>query len=303
MSRDVLARSPALRYWLYRGLFAIAPYVPLRFAQGVGWLCGALFHGFDRRGRRRVADNIRGLITPARRKHLPFLVRRSYCRFGLVCAEGLKLHCLPDRLAHEPMMRITDPWRVLDDPPLKGPGMYCTVHANWELFPPLFLKRGLIDRLHIIALPHGDQRVDDFFYQRRDAVGVESMLLDAAPLASLRALRDGAIFGLVGDRDYTKHGIPVTLAGRATTIPVGPAALALQAGIPIVPVLLGRNGYTRTWVMMGPPVHAEPNLPRRQQIAQLSQRLADWYSRFLRTVPDQWVVFHDQWATGQVHTP
>ena len=71
--------------------------------------------------------------------------------------------------------------------------------------------------------------------------------------------------------------------------------MAVQAKIPIKPVVLARNGYTRIWVLVGKPIHVDESLPRREQIQKLSQDTADWYTRTIRHMPDQWVVFHDQW--------
>ena len=53
--------------------------------------------------------------------------------------------------------------------------------------------------------------------------------------ALLRTLRDGKLVGLLCDRDIAGNGVEVEFFGERTTLPAGPAALALRTGAPILP--------------------------------------------------------------------
>lgn len=302
MSRDALARLPAVRWIVYRGLFTLGPWMPLAATRLAGWILGGIWWYVDGVGRRTVAGNLLGLAR-VRRQHLPTLVRRAFCRAGLGMAEGLRLGRLPASEAAPPRFRIVDPWRCFATLPLRGPCVFATVHCNWELLPALCRRRGVFERLHVFSLTHDDPRIDRLFHHARDRLGIESLLADRAPLAGLRALKAGAVFGLVADRDYTGHGMSVPLLGRAVCLPAGPAALALQADVPVVPVLLARAGWTRCVLLLGRPLHPPPGCSKREQIEALTRDLAVQFSRFLRAVPDQWVVFHRFWPEGPRQGP
>ena len=69
----------------------------------------------------------------------------------------------------------------------------------------------------------------------------------------------------------------------------------MQAGVPVVPVLLARAGWTRCMLVLGRPLHPPPGRPKREQIEALTRALGAEFSRYLRAVPDQWVVFHRYW--------
>lgn len=51
----------------------------------------------------------------------------------------------------------------------------------------------------------------------------------------LRALRNNEVVCLLSDRDLTGGGIPVQFFGETTTLPAGPATLALRTGAALLP--------------------------------------------------------------------
>lgn len=295
MSRDVLEASPGLRRLTYRLLFVAVPLIPLQACRFMAWVGATVFWFLDARGRRVVAANLAPLIASRAHEPLRRAVRRSYICFTLSLAEGLHLHRLPPAMLTLPGYRCTDPWKVLADPPLRGPRIMVTLHMNWELAPALLHQRGELALLHALSLTHHDEEIDALYERYRAAAGVRSLWLDRAPLASLRALGEGAVLGIVGDRDYTGKGIAVRVCDRPLRIPVGPAALAVQTGAPIQPAMLARRGLGRFHMLLGRPIHARTDRPKRDEIRRISDELAHWFERCLRAAPSQWVAFHPVW--------
>ena len=64
----------------------------------------------------------------------------------------------------------------------------------------------------------------------------------------LKALRDNDVVCLLCDRDLERNGVEVEFFGERTTLPAGPATLALRTGAPLLPVgvLLHRRRTTVT---------------------------------------------------------
>ena len=295
MSRDVLQRSPRLRRATYRLLFTLVPLISLEACRFIAWLGATVFWFLDARGRRVVGANLAPLIASRSHDALRRAVRRSYLCFTFSLAEGLHLHRLPPAMLTAPGYRVTDPWRMLADPPLRGPLIMATLHMNWELAPALLHQRGELELLHALSLTHNDEEIDSLYDRYRAAAGVRSLWLDRAPLASLRALAEGAVLGIVGDRDYTGGGVAVAVCGRTLRIPVGPAALAVQSGATVHPSVLARRGLSRFHLLLGRPIQARPGLPKREEIRRICDELARWYERVLRAAPAQWVAFHPVW--------
>ena len=85
------------------------------------------------------------------------------------------------------------------------------------------------------------------FVEFRETLGFEVVPLSGAaraPYARLKeVLEGGGIVCLLGERDFTRAGVPVSFFGEATTFPAGPAKLALDTGAPL---LVAHSWFTGT---------------------------------------------------------
>ena len=91
----------------------------------------------------------------------------------------------------------------------------------------------------------GDPGLQDYFVRTRGAAGVRIVGLREARRELLAALRAGTSVGLVGDRDLTGGGVPVTLFGAPASMPLGPAMLAVESGAPLYVAAVRRAGPAR----------------------------------------------------------
>jgi len=294
MSRDVLARRPWLRRRCYALAATFSAHCPLWAARTLAWFVALAWYLGDRRGRETVARNLAAFIPAGCPEARRRAVRRSFRDFAFAVAETFALPRLRARRLAD-RVEVIDPWGVFARRPISGPTVLATVHCNWEQGAGLLHHLGLTAGVEVVALSTGDAAVDAVFERLRAGVGCRSLLLDRAPLASLRALKAGKVLGLVCDRDYTGGGMSVRFGGRRLAFPVGPAALAVQCGAQIVPCLFARRGASRFAIVIGRPLRAVSDLGKAAQVAVLTQRLADTCSRFLAAVPAQWVAFHEMW--------
>lgn len=296
MSRDVLATHPRLRLAIYRTGTAVARTCPLWAGRLLAWLAGTLAWAFDPHGRAVVRRNLAHFIPAACRDARERAVRRSYVAFCCYLFESFRLDRLPPWFFGPDRLRHFDPCGVFSASTPRGPAILVTVHCNWELASAALKRLGWIDQVQVVVLPSGDPRIDAIFERQRNAVGARSLPLDRAPLGTLRALRAGGTIGLVGDRDYRGTGMPVPFAGETMTIPIGPAALAVQTGAPIIPVLLARRGLTRFDLLIGRPLRANPDAAKGSEVERLTTELAGVLARFIAAAPAQWVAFHPAWG-------
>lgn len=112
---------------------------------------------------------------------------------------------------------------------------------------------------------------------------------DTGALASLRAdLRRGRLVGLVADRDFTRHGVPVvwqTGSGPVSVrMPQGPAALAQELQVPLFALVCSFEG-SRMRIDV-----SEPIVPSKdeQTLTEATQYLADFFSSKIRQHPVDW---------------
>lgn len=136
----------------------------------------------------------------------------------------------------------------------------------------------------------------DFLMARRmSGRGVRMIPMAGALRPLMKALRDGGLVTLAGDRDVAGDGLPATLFGHPTTLPPGPAALALTTGRPLAAAICTRIGpeqfLARIW-----PVEAPLTGDRRLDIAALTDALARRFEEMLAPAPEQWfATFQPLW--------
>lgn len=102
-------------------------------------------------------------------------------------------------------------------------------------------------------------------------------------------LRDGGLVCLPAERDLSSNGVQVTLFGEATRMPKGSAVLALRTGAALVPAILSYEGTEpnhRLVIDLRDPI--APPEPGPDQVARMTQALADVFSQGIAAHPADW---------------
>jgi KDO2-lipid IV(A) lauroyltransferase len=111
----------------------------------------------------------------------------------------------------------------------------------------------------------------------------------------MAALRRGVPVGLVGDRDLTGGGTPIQLFGAPMPMPMGPAMLALESGVPTFALAVRRvaGGRYRGRVI---PIEVPAEGSRRERVTTTMNRFATAFETLIADAPDQWwAVFFPLW--------
>lgn len=138
----------------------------------------------------------------------------------------------------------------------------------------------------------------DWFIARREGVGLTVIPLGprAGP-AALRDLRANRVVALLCDRDIAGGGVEVDFFGERTTLPAGPARLALRTGAALLPTAVyfdGRDGHRG---VIRPPLRLERTGKRVHDVTLLTQALASELESFIRAAPHQWHLFQPNWPS------
>jgi lauroyl/myristoyl acyltransferase len=143
-----------------------------------------------------------------------------------------------------------------------------------------------------------------WFVAQRAAIGLTIIALEpGAGGALLRTLRDGGLIGLLCDRDIDGTGIEVEFFGERTTLPAGPATLALRTGAPILPTAVYAGpGHDHTVLILAP-VPAERAGRLRDDVARVTQDVARALEELIRRAPDQWYMFQPNWPSDRCASP
>lgn len=140
----------------------------------------------------------------------------------------------------------------------------------------------------------------EWFVDLRSALGMCVVPLGpGAATAVMRALRDNHVVCLLADRDLQGGGPEVEFFGERTTLPAGPATLALRTGAPILPTAIyftGRVDGHVAWVR--PPIPVDRREKRlRDDVDRITQLAAAELEILIRRAPSQWHMFQPNWPS------
>ena len=149
----------------------------------------------------------------------------------------------------------------------------------------------------VVVEPVEPPELAEWFIGLRQEFGMDVIPLgpDAASRVA-RALGDNRIVCLLCDRDLNGGGIAVELFGEQTTLPAGPATLAVRSGAPLLPTATYFDGSTRLGVVR-PPIDTTREGKLRQDVSRITQDLATELEGLIRRAPDQWHLLQPNWPS------
>ena len=140
-----------------------------------------------------------------------------------------------------------------------------------------------------------DAGLQAYFERTRGVAGIRLVGLREARRELTHALRNGIPVGLVGDRDLTGGGTLVPLFGAPALMPMGPAMLAVETGVPTYGMTVRRagDGHFRGKII---PIDVPAEGTRRERVTTTMTRLAAAFEDLIADAPDQWwAVFFPIW--------
>lgn len=287
-----------LAYLGLRAGMAIVGVLPARIARALGSAVGAVWHWVDG-DRRRMAQRhmTRVLGDEAAGRDASSRVMRSYGRYF---AEALwaRGHRVPQMLAQTRTENLDLIIAAHDD----GNGMiYALPHmGNWEAAAPVAVN----ERIPIVAVAENlrNRRITDWFTRMRGEFGIEVVLATGGIEVTRRleaAISANKAVALLSDRDLKGRGVKVEFFGEVTTMPAGPATLAVKTGAPLFPVATYFDGQGYRVVIR--PALAVPDLETRsEQVTALTQSLAVELERLIRQAPHQWHLVVPNWPSDEI---
>ncbi len=140
----------------------------------------------------------------------------------------------------------------------------------------------------------------EWFTRQRSALGLTVLPLGSGTTGRLvQALREGRIVGLVADRDLAGHGIPVDFFGEKTTLPGGPAMLALRTGAPLFAAAVYQRPAGYYHAVVRPPLSCRRTGRFRDDVEAITVELAREFENLIRTAPSQWHMFQPNWPSDR----
>jgi KDO2-lipid IV(A) lauroyltransferase len=177
-----------------------------------------------------------------------------------------------------------------------GPILVLPHLGGWE-WAGFWLTRTLQIPVTVVVEPVEPVELFDFFAEFRRRLGMSIVALGPSAAGEvLRAIKRTEVVCLLADRDIQGDGVPVTFFGERTTMPAGPATLALRTGAPLLPAAAYFTPDAHRAVVE-PPIPVERRGRLRDDVARVTQLIADRLEALIRAAPEQWHLQQPNWPS------
>ena len=284
----------------YRTLGRCIAALPEPMAIGLGNMAGDVLHRVRDDQREMVTANLRRVLGSAvdDPQVLDRWVRRSFRSYARYWVEGARL---PSISSEEVEKRVVlDGIEHVQQGMAAGKGVIVALPhvGSWEYAAAYLCTQG-------IAMTAVAERIEppalfDYFVAQRAAMGITIVPLDKnSGRALLSTLRDGGLVGLLCDRDIEENGIEVDFFGERTTMPAGPATLALRTGAMLCTGTVYSGPGRDHRAVIDPPIDTSRCGTLREDVLRLTQEIAHRMEEMIRRAPEQWHVFQPLWIVDR----
>lgn len=181
----------------------------------------------------------------------------------------------------------------------RGNGLILTLphSGNWDMAGMWLVSR--YGGFSTVAERLRPEALFDAFVAYREHLGFEVLAATGSAVPPYERLRDvlsrGGIVCLMGERDMTPRGVPVSFFGEETTLPAGPAKLALDTGAGL--------HIAHSWF---PGTSADPDWGHSvspalevTDVAETTQRVADGFAANIAAHPADWHALQPMWPVDR----
>lgn len=139
----------------------------------------------------------------------------------------------------------------------------------------------------------------DWFAAFRESLGMH--VIPVGPDAGSRcaaALADNHLLCLLSDRLIAGSGVEVDFFGEPTSLPAGPATLALRTGAALLPAAVYFGGRTDEHLgVIPPPLDTSRRDGLRSDVRRVTQEMASALEGLIRRAPTQWHLMQPNWPS------
>ena len=170
--------------------------------------------------------------------------------------------------------------------------------GNWDLAGAHLAARGV--DVAAVAETVEPPELFEWFVESRRKVGIDVIALgpDSGAVVT-RALAANRVVCLLSDRDISGAGIAVEFFGEETTVPGGPAMLALRTGAALLPgsAYFAANG--RHVARIGAPIPAVREGRLRADVERVTADIVRHLEDAIREAPEQWLLMQPNWPSDR----
>jgi lauroyl/myristoyl acyltransferase len=108
------------------------------------------------------------------------------------------------------------------------------------------------------------------------------------------------VLAFLADLRVRQGGIVVNFLDKTASVAPGMALFAKQTGVPVLPLIVTRVGWTRHRLRFLEPVWPDETLDRAEDQQRMTQIVFDGIDEAIRKEPEQWFWYNKSWILTPV---
>jgi phosphatidylinositol dimannoside acyltransferase len=286
----------------YKAAAALARVVPHPVAAGGARALGRVAGRIATERRAQVERNLRRVDPTLSGAGLRRLVDETFESYARYYEESFRLPGTSAADLDEGF--AADGWEHLEAALAAGRGAIMALPhlGGWE-WSGFWLTQVKGHRVTAVVEQLEPRELFDWFVELRRSFGFDIVALGPdAGAVTARALKANHVLALLCDRDLQGTGPEVEFFGERTTLPGGPATLALRTGAPILPTAIYFDGPDLRRGVVLPALDTARQGKLRDDVQRVTQDLARALEDLIRRAPEQWHLLQPNWPSDRAPT-
>jgi KDO2-lipid IV(A) lauroyltransferase len=279
-------------YFLYKIGQFLALSLPLKGAYWLAEKIGAIWFHLNRKAQAKVLENLKVILGQSEEEKLKPAAREVFVNFAKYLVEFFRLRKLDSRYIKEKIkfknFKSIEPFRN------KGVILLGAHLGNWELAAAVMTKFGF--KLNAIALKHKYRKIDLFFKNQRERHGIKIMSPSVSIRSVFEKLKKGEALAVIGDRNFSSHGIEMDFFNRPTLIPKGPAFFSLKTGCPIICLFPIREKDNSFIFFIEDPIYPPVGGFNEENLKKMNKEILKTIEKYIKKYYTQWLMIHRLWG-------
>lgn len=299
-SRDIIVLRRIrhlIEYMLLRFFGFLFVALPYRVGLFIVWVAAALmFFVFRFRAVeacRRIEQVFPDTYGPAERRRIAWCSWRDFA-FSIV--DMFRLHKIDEKWMRRHIVDFEKTREEIRNSCLTGGGaVFAAPHMGATEVGSVTVQRCGAPIFLIIG-KQKNPYVDRFLEVLRGQTGIPTVQRGSSLLKSVIArLREGQVLAFLPDLRVAPGGNIINFLGFQASVAPGMARFARQTGVPILPVIARRDGWTKHSIEIKNPVRPDAEVAKAQDCLRMTQDVFDVIDHEVRQTPEQYFWFNKRW--------
>ena len=293
-----------LEYAALRAVCGLLTLLPYRLALGLAWGLAWLAHWAARYRVATARSRLRAVLGPglseadARR-----MAWRAWRDFVFSLVDLIRVAATPVETLRG---RVREPPAIafLEERARTGQGgIIVSIHmGSWEMVPKLSATHGM--RLFTIGGAQKNPLVSAYLARLREGTGFDTLLRGSSAVKGILArIKKGEFLAMLVDLRQKQPDLEVDFLGGRANVTSSAATFARHCGVPIVPFVMTRVGWTRHEYRLFDPIWPDMALDKEADIQRMTQAVFTLFDRCIRERPDQYFWFNKRWILDPLPKP